>query len=174
MLESRGEENYNLCSSPLKPILFQSKVGSWRSKLIIHDLYLTFNLQVLIVRSLRSRKLNSWVFKSANYQNVNFIVQVQFPKISQLFFYFNFGFTALNKWKYLSNGCHFCCITNSGSCKAPGSHSTEMNFCTFWQNSVAWFAKRMQMCLDSPLMPNLQRIQFIRQLECREVGMRIS
>ena len=62
--------NSNLCSSSLKPILFQSKVGSWRSKLIIHDLYLTFNLQVLIVRSLRSRKLTSCVFKRANYQNM--------------------------------------------------------------------------------------------------------
>ena len=46
-------------------------------------------------------------------------------------FHFIFGFTALNKWKYLSNICHFCCITNSSSCTAP-----SLTLCTFWQHSV--------------------------------------
>ena len=79
-------------------------------------------------------------------------------------FYFIFGFTALNKWKYLSNICHFCCITNSSSCTAPSLTPQNRISAHFGSiQSVAWFPKRMQMCLDSSLMLNLQRIQFIRQ-----------
>lgn len=175
--------NSNLCSSSLKPILFQSKVGSWRSKLIIHDLYLTFNLQVLIVRSLRSRKLTSCVFKRANYQNMKLWISLKLKtlnvsqRIKMFPFYFIFGFTALNKWKYLSNICHFCCITNSSSCTAPSLTPQNRISAHFGSiQSVAWFPKRMQMCLDSSLMLNLQRIQFIRQqgAGCWAMGTRIS
>ena len=141
MLKSRGGENYNLCSSPLKPILFQSKVGSWRSKLIIHDLYLTFNLQVLIVRSLRSRKLTSWVFKGANYQNNKFHWKWKtHSKCVTMYQNVSILFLALQLWIngniYQIYVIFSALLILHSSFRAPSLIPQKKNFCTFWQHSV--------------------------------------
>lgn len=141
MLESRGEENYNLCSSPLKPILFQSKVGSWRSKLIIHDLYLTFNLQVLIVTSLRSRKLTSWVFKRANYQNCEFHWKWKtHSKCVTMYQNVSILFLALQLWIngniYQIYVIFAALLILHSSCREPSLIPQKKNCCTFWQHSV--------------------------------------
>ena len=183
MLESRVGENSNLCSSSLKPILFQSKVASWRSKLIIHDLYLTFNLQVLIVRSLRSRKLTSCVFKRANYQNMKlwFMNFIETKNSKCVPTHQNVSILFLDLQLWINGNIYqiyviFAALLILARAQRQASLHSKKSAHFGSIQSVAWFPKRMQMCLDSSLMLNLQRIQFIRQqgAGCWAMGARIS